>query len=62
MSFVLKIYKDCTDDEPLQIVPVTFEEASEIHDRWEKQGYLVGLYPQIDCGPACPFKGQTALL
>ncbi len=58
MSFVLKVYKDRTDDEPIRVFPVRLEEADKIHDDWKNQGYFVGLYPQIECGPSCPFRSD----
>ncbi len=56
MSFVLKVYKDATEDEPIQVLPVEIEEATQVHEYWRSLGYTVGLYPKVECGVGCPFR------
>lgn len=61
MTFLLKVYKDYTDDEPLKVFPVASQDASKVHDYWKNLGYAVGLYPQVQCGESCPFRDRSVV-
>ncbi len=62
MTFILKIYEDRYQDEPIHsFLFDDTQEAGRMHDHWKDQGYAVGLVPFMECGDGCPFRRDMFL-